>query len=763
MKNNSNNRLSETARQIFVRGRVQGVGFRPFVYRLAKSLDLAGNVLNSPDGVIIHIEGDLVSVKKFISGLCTEAPFAAMVKQIDDDPVGYEGLRDFVIRKSSNDGETITEICPDIAICPDCLEEMFAAGRRQNYPFINCTNCGPRFTIFKSFPYDRPNTSMDSFVMCRECSMEYHDPLDRRFHAQPVSCPDCGPEYSYHKSGDHITEFSHALNNVANDIASGKVVAIKSLGGYNLVCDATIPGAVSEIRIFKQREKKPFALMFHNIEAIRYITGISDAEAQIISSWQRPIVIVPLRKTHLLPEGITSGLNTVGAFLPYLPLHYLLFEKLKTSVLVMTSGNSSDEPIMTDDEQALSVFAPLSGGILSNNRAITNRVDDSVVRVICKKTSLLRRARGYVPAPVDLNFDVTGILAAGAELSNCFCLGKGRQAIFSQHIGDLKNAETFSFYRENIEKFTSIYRQPIRYIACDLHPDYLSTKFAREAGLPVTETQHHHAHVCSVMAEHGLNEPVIGIAYDGTGLGTDGHIWGSETMITGYTDFERIGHFEYIPLPGGDLAVKEPWRSAVAYLYHMFGENFQNIGIDFLKKFGEERINFVIQAIQKKINSPLCCSAGRLFDAVAALLDICTKSSYHAEAPLLLENYLDPAVLTAYSYSGEQEISFKPMFEELIKDLKDKVSPQEIVTRFHNTIADVVKQQVTYAARRSGINIVVISGGTFQNKYLTEKIVSLLANNFEIRLPLEIPANDGGIALGQMAIAAHRNSYKEKQ
>jgi len=739
---------------------VQGVGMRPFVYRCAKKYGLKGFVFNLPKGVDIHVEGDTISVEAFLLELSENPPLASFIKNTTIHTTSFKGYKNFEILRSHDSQGLITEICPDIAICSECLSELDGSSRRTHYPFINCTHCGPRFTLVNDFPYDRVNTTMNEFEMCPDCRKEYDNPANRRFHAQPTSCCNCGPTYKYIDHGREIIDNELLIKKAAADIDKGKIIAIKGLGGYNLACDAKNSISVHKLRIFKAREKKPFAVMFRSIDEIQLISNISEEEKTTLLSWQRPIVILNLKdKINSFPS-LTSGLNTIGAFLPYLPVHYLLFKHLKTKAIILTSGNESDTPILINDDEALNVFNSISGGILANNRKIEHRNDDSVVRIINNEPRLMRRARGYVPAPVDLSFEAEGILATGAELSNCFCIGKGHQAILSQHIGDLKNAETYSFFCENLKKFSELYRFNPHTVVCDLHPDYLSTHFAEESGLPIVQVQHHHAHIAACIAEYKLNEPVIGISYDGTGYGTDRNIWGSELLIADLIDFKRISHFEYVPIPGGDLATKETWRSAVSYLYKTFGKGWNKKDIPFLKIINLSKANKLTEAIDKKINSPLCCSAGRLFDAVAALTGICTESNYHAEAPLLLENYLDENFEASYPFTGDEIISFLPVINAMVIDIQNKKPIHQIVTQFHNTIAEVAFRQINFAIEKNPLKKVVLTGGTFQNKYLTEKLIHLLKKReLEIILPREVPCNDGCIALGQLAISANKK-YK---
>ncbi len=755
MTNSQNDRKNSAAYLVLLTGRVQGVGMRPYIYRRAKSLGLCGYVYNRPDGVIIHIEGNQETLECFLNDIARGSPQAASIKNIVSQPTEIKAYSTFEIQASRESTELITEICPDIAVCPECLAEFKESGRRSHYPFINCTNCGPRFTLVRDFPYDRINTTMHEFQMCPECQTEYEDPADRRFHAQPTSCPNCGPVYKYIKHG--YSDQEGFVSKAASDIDQGKIIVIKGLGGYNLACNANNVKAVSELRFRKNREKKPFAIMFRSIDDIISIANIDESEIKTLLSWQRPIVILNMKENSVIAKELTSGLNTIGAFLPYLPLHYLLFEKIQTSAIVVTSCNESEVPIMINDLEAIDKFSDVSGGLLSNNRIIARRNDDSVVRIIHSEPRLMRRARGYVPSPIDLDFDADGILACGAELSNCFCIGKRRQAILSQHIGDLKNAETYAFYCENIKGFSDLYRFNASTIACDLHPEYLSTKFGSNLKLPIIQTQHHHAHIAACMAEYKINEPVIGVSFDGTGYGLDGNIWGSEVFEATLTDFKRISHFEYAPIPGGDLATKETWRSALSYLYLTFADDWKRLEIPFLKQIDLNKAGKLSEAIDKKINSPLCCSAGRLFDAIAAILCICLESDYHAEAPLLLENYLDDEFSGSYSFQGFEDISFRPLIREIVTDIIIKTPINQIVTQFHNTIAAAALYQINLARRNNPLLKIVISGGTFQNKYLTEKVIHLLTKNgLEVFLSREVPCNDGGIALGQLAIAANK-------
>lgn len=742
-----------TALKIKIEGLVQGVGFRPFVYRLAKTFNISGYVRNLSDGVEVHAEGEKSSIDKFIDNIRNNAPEASEIEEIllkETTPELYEA---FSISESLDNPGVITGISPDIAVCKDCLEDMRSQYRRINYPLINCTNCGPRFSIIKDLPYDRSRTTMQPFEMCGDCRAEYDNILDRRFHAQPVACNVCGPKYEMLAGKTIIHDLNEILDTIANHLENGKIIAIKGTGGYHLMCNALDEVAVKRLRQSKRREGKPFAVMFRDMDAIRRFAEVNATEEALLCSWRRPIVL--LRMIKPLASSVTTGLNTIGAFLPYMPVHYLLFDKISLSALVLTSGNLSDEPIIIDDAMAKKVFKGVAYDIVSYNREIQNRTDDSVVKIFGGKERVFRRSRGYAPAPVKTLYPVEGILATGGELVNCFCIGKGNQAIFSQHIGDLKNIETYLFYAETIEKFRKLFRFKPDLAACDMHPDYLSTRYAQELGIECIPVQHHHAHIVSCMTENGLDEKVIGVSFDGTGYGTDNNIWGSEFMVADLKTFERITHFEYIPLPGGDKVTEEPWRTAVSYLYNTFGMHIRNLDIPIINLLEEKKMNLVLEAIDKKINSPLSSGAGRLFDAVAALTGVCSVSLFHAEAPMRLESLALDSLSERYEISFQQTISFKEMFQQIITDIHKKIPVEVISTKFHNTIIYTIFKVVLKIHRDTGIRKIVLSGGTFQNKYITERLKPLLIrNNFEVFLQSEIPCNDGGIALGQLIVAA---------
>ncbi len=752
----------ELTYRIHIKGLVQGVGFRPFVYRLASINKLCGTVENRNDGVTIELNCTLPVLQSFIHEIKSKAPPASKIETVEYENVTEKKFDGFSIIKSTSVSDNITDVSPDIAVCSDCLEDMKFQEHRIGYPFINCTNCGPRFTIIRDLPYDRDKTTMDVFEMCPVCKAEYKDILNRRFHAQPVACNICGPEYTLHEKGEIVKGTTEIISRLTDLIESGGIAAIKGMGGFFIACDAMNEIAVSRLRKAKKREGKPFAVMFGKIENVKKFALLSDAEEKSLTSFRRPVVL--LEQINQLAPSVTMGLSTLGVMLPYMPLHYLLMEKLKTPAIVLTSGNLSDEPIVIDDEKALSILSPVADVILTYNRHIYNRTDDSVVRIINSKERLIRRSRGYVPAPVITKINTEGIIATGAELTNCFAIGRGYKVLLSQHIGDLKNMETYEFFTESLDRFRKIFRLEPRLIVSDLHPDYLSTRYAKASGLQHLQVQHHHAHIVSCMAEHGLEDTVIGVAMDGTGLGEDGHIWGSEFMLCDIENYERINHFEYVPLPGGDKVTHEPWRTAVSYLYKYYGNDFFKMNIPFLKNIPDKVVALICSALDARINTPLSSGAGRLFDAVAALLNICPVSSFHAEAPMRLESIVDRNTTDAYPFEKAETIGFKPTFSSIINDMTNGIAVPVISARFHNTIAEVIADVVSDISAKSGIRNVVLSGGTFQNRYLLEKTeVILREKGLTVFSHERIPSNDGGLALGQIMIAAQRMKIQRKK
>jgi hydrogenase maturation protein HypF len=747
--------MNLTAQKIHIKGLVQGVGFRPFIYRLARAHNLCGTVKNNNQGVNIHLEGKSEDIDNFIKTLPSSIPEASTISELSHFSAEIEGHNEFVIAKSRSTSDEVTEVSPDIGICKACLKDMNSQPHRINYPFTNCTNCGPRFTIIRDLPYDRHKTTMEPFEMCDACREEYTTILDRRFHAQPVACNNCGPHYSLHDGNEVTEDLEPILDRVSSLLENGQILAMKGLGGYHLACNPLLEKTVSELRTRKSREGKPFALMFKNIETVKEYLHVSEDEEKLITGWRRPIVLLKVKK-HLAPS-IGVGLDTVGAMLPYMPFHYLLFEKLALPAIVLTSGNISDKPIIIDNEDALSRLGKISEAVLTYNREIHNRTDDSVAMVVHGEPRILRRSRSYAPSPIQLKLNTEGIFAAGAELVNCFAIGKGSQVILSQHIGDLQNMETLEFYTESVERHERLFRFKPELAVMDMHPDYLSSRYVQKMDVPKISVQHHHAHIASCMAEHGIDERIIGISFDGTGYGRDGHVWGGEFLIADLADFDRFSHFEYIPQPGGDAVTRHPWRMMLAYLYHYFGKSVTEQYPQFFAGIDKKEIELILLSLDKQLNCPLTSSTGRLFDAVSALLGICKNSSYHAEAPMQLEAVADRFEEGSYPYTTGYQLSMKPTFESMIADLIAGVSIPIIAGRFHNTVVDVIVKTADLAREKHNLNKVALSGGSFQNRILLEKSINRLENHdFEVFTQLTIPSNDGGIALGQLAIAAKR-------
>jgi hydrogenase maturation protein HypF len=744
-----------------VSGLVQGVGFRPFVFTLAKSHKLNGWVENRNDGVTILVNGTRKTVLRFRDDLLHSAPEVSSIESVEIERVSHRQFDSFQIQPSENVSDAVTEIGPDIAVCEDCLVDMLEQPHRINYPLINCTRCGPRFSIITGLPYDRPNTTMVPFVMCPVCRSEYEDVTDRRFHAQPVACNQCGPAYKLVTHNGPTRDLSLLLSGVKELVSDGGLLAVKGTGGFHLMCDAFNEEGVHKLRAMKQRDGKPFAVMFRSADEARAYVEISAIEEKVLTSWRRPIVL--LKKKRAFTRGIADGLSTLGIMLPYMPFHHLLFQYLETPAVVLTSGNFSDEPILISDEKVTALFSGHIDGVVSYNREIYNRIDDSVVTVVNRKPMVIRRARGYAPSPIKTSLNVEGILGTGAELTGSFCMGKGNQVIMSQYIGDLKNLETLEFYTEAYSRFCRLFRFYPELVVSDLHPDYLSSRFAdrlveENPGIRHIRVQHHHAHIASVMLDRGLEGEVLGFSFDGTGLGSDGHIWGAEIIRADYLDFERLFHFEYVPLPGGDKAIKEPWRMGLSYLYHCYGKALFDLQVPLIHAFKRDKAEQIILLVDKQLNTPRTSGAGRLFDAVAAIIGLNYFSTYQAEAPMLLESVIDPSEKGFYDFEvGNGQISFVLMIRQIVNDLEGGASPGVISSRFHNTIMELVFRLSMQIRADLGLSRIVLGGGTFQNKYLSEIIQNrLVKEHFEVYLPGEIPVNDQGIAAGQLAVGAHR-------
>ncbi|MFH1022726.1 MAG: carbamoyltransferase HypF [Planctomycetota bacterium] len=743
-------------------GAVQGVGFRPFVYRLAMELGLSGWVTNSPRGVVIETEGPRDALDAFLTRLGREKPPRAILQGLEHVFLDPAGFQNFTIRESRDDGPPETFILPDIAACPDCLREMNnPADRRFLHPFTNCTNCGPRFTIITALPYDRPRTTMAGFAMCAACRREYETPADRRFHAQPTACPDCGPHLAlWDTGGKTIVSRHEALLGAADAIRRGLIAAVKGLGGFHLVADARDDRAVKRLRERKHREEKPLALMCPDIASTKTLAIVSDLEERLLLSPEAPIVLLR-RASNPAPvaPSVAPGNPRLGIMLPYTPLHHLLMCELGFPV-VATSGNRSDEPIATDEREALERLGGIADVFLVHNRPIARHCDDSVVHVVAGREQVLRRARGYAPLPVTLDAALPPILAAGAHLKNTVALSSGRNVFVSQHIGDLDTPEALDAFRRVTVDIPGLLGVRPAAVAADLHPDYASTRHARTLGIPVIPVQHHHAHILSCMAENGLSGSALGVAWDGTGYGPDGTVWGGEFLIPAGAGFTRAGHLRTFPLPGGDAAAREPRRAALGLLYELHGEDaFEMTDIPTIAAFSPDERALLRTAIRNGINTPRTSSAGRLFDAVASLTGLSQRNAFEGQAAMALEFTAEETPAAPYAFTLTNAAPFQAdwalMIHAILADVRAGVSPGMIAARFHATLAGII----VAAARRSGENRVALSGGCFQNRRLTELTVAQLREaGFRPYWHQRIPPNDGGIALGQVIIAAGQNN-----
>jgi len=766
-----------------VTGIVQGVGFRPYVYRLALARHLAGFITNTAAGVSIEVEGPAEAVDEFISRLPVEAPPLARITQLAAHDIPARAECEFRILPSRPGENRRVLISPDVAICNDCLRELFdPSDRRFHYPFINCTNCGPRYTIVCDIPYDRARTSMAVFAMCTDCQREYDDPLDRRFHAQPNACWKCGPQVELWDGAGACV--APALAPVSSRVPTrgaptdpiveavarlqaGYVVAVKGLGGFHLAVDATNSAAVSRLREGKRRVEKPFAIMAADLEAVRNFCQLDDASRALLDSPERPIVLLSKKPASPIADLVAPFNREYGVFLPYTPLHYLLFAAGRFQALVMTSGNISEEPIAIDNAEAVARLNGIADFFLVHNRDILLRCDDSVVRVTGDAPRQLRRSRGYVPVPVFLNEEVPPILAVGGELKNTVCLTKGRHAFLSQHIGDLENLESYGFFETTISSFKRILEVEPQLLAYDLHPDYFSTRWAlARSGIERVGVQHHHAHIASCMAEYHLDVKVIGIALDGTGYGTDGAVWGGEVLLVNYADFERVAHLDYVRMPGGAAAITEPWRMAVSYLHKHFGEAFLDLDIPFVHELERRQAAVLVRMLERGVNSPLTSSCGRLFDAVSALAGIRKQVNYEAQAAIELEAAIaGDGEVAGYPFELRPEgsgwiIDTRPLFVALVNDLKSSAPAGIISRRFHEGLADVLARATKLIHGKTGLTNVCLSGGSFQNVFLLEHLKRKLeADGLNVFTHFEVPCGDGGLSLGQALVAAHRRSH----
>jgi hydrogenase maturation protein HypF len=749
---------------VVIRGAVQGVGFRPFVYRLAIEAGLAGWVANTTAGVLIEVEGPSESLDRFLVRLGDERPPRSFVQSLEHrllDAVGYEG---FEIRHSDPAGAKTALVLPDIATCPDCLSEILdPADRRHRYPFTNCTHCGPRFSIIEALPYDRTKTTMRGFTQCDRCRAEYEDPLDRRFHAQPNACPDCGPRLRmWNAAGEVLAEGERVLTQAGEALARGRVVALKGLGGFQLLVDARNETAVQTLRRRKLREEKPLAVLFPSIDAVREHCRLSEPEERILTGPEAPIVLLRRRfSDDGIAPAVAPGNPFLGAMLPYTPLHHLLMRDAGYPI-VATSGNLSDEPICTDEHEAVERLGNIADRFVVHDRPIARHVDDSVVRVVARRPQVLRRARGFAPLPIVLpaGEPMAPMLAVGAHLKSSVAISLGRQVFVSQHIGDLDSEPARVAFRRVIGDLRRLWDLDPQAVVCDEHPDYVSTRYATESGARVLRCQHHYAHVLACMAENEVAAPALGVSWDGTGLGTDGTIWGGEFLLAHGKSFDRAAHLRTFRLPGGESAIKQPWRSAIGLLYEIFGDDlFEMTALAPLQGRERRDLDLLRTVLERGVNAPVTSSAGRLFDAVSALVAPRERIAFEGQAAMELEFALDESaegqpypIELRDSPRGAAVVDWEPTVRAILGDLGDGVPPGRISTRFH----DALVEAVAAVARRVGEPRVVLTGGCFQNRYLTERTQTRLRRDgFQVYWHQRVPPGDGGIALGQLVSAAN--------
>ncbi len=746
---------------------VQGVGFRPFVFGLARRRALKGQVLNNHVGVLIDIEGESSTIEHFIREIKLNSPPLSLIESVERcDNLDLAHYQDFRIVESLSNGERFTPISADMATCADCLRELFdSENRRYRYPFINCTNCGPRFTIIEDIPYDREQTTMRDFEMCAMCRAEYENPLDRRFHAEPIACSVCGPQLSLMPVGTSPAPtmlIDDIIHRVRGLLLSGKIVLVKGIGGFHLACDALNATAVEQLRQRKYREDKPFALMASSVEVIRRYAVVSQAEEDLLTSERRPVVLLERRTDAIISEAVAPGVTTLGFMLPYSPLHHLILENLDRP-LVMTSGNVSDEPVCYEDGDATQRLSRIADYFLLHNRRIHLRADDSVTRVREGREMILRRSRGYAPAPVKTQFKFEReILACGAELKNTFCLTRDSYAFLSHHIGDLENLETLRSFTEGIEHYKQLFHLRPEIIAYDLHPEYLSTKYALAIDDVSNKVgvQHHHAHIASCMADNRVEGEVIGVAMDGLGFGTDGRMWGGEFFVADFMDAERIAHLDYIEMPGGAKAIREPWRMAAVYLHRALGDEFLNLNIPFVRNLDRRAWMTLRRMIMTGTNSPETSSMGRLFDAVSSLLGLRNAVNYEGQAAIELEAIADSQAAGRYEFeleAGRKVIKAEKVVRRAVEDLLNGLSAREVSARFHLGVAHLIGMVAHRVRDERHLNRVVLSGGVFQNIFLLDSTCRMLREDgFDVFTHSRVPTNDGGISLGQATIANAR-------
>lgn len=752
--------------RIVVEGVVQGVGFRPFVYRLAIAHRLGGSVRNGQHGVLIDAEGDREAIARFLDELQSTAPSLARLRHVTVSwTTPHHDGKLFRIDTSSGEGEPALFPAADLAVCASCLAEMGDPGnRRHGYPFLNCTECGPRYTIIQGLPYDRERTSMASFTMCPSCREEYGDVRDRRFHAEPTACPACGPRLALLYAAGRVLEVADPIQEVVVALRAGQIVALKGLGGYHLACDATAPEVVRELRRRKERDAKPLALMVGSLDAARRLCVVSNAEADLLQSPARPIVLLerrPPQAGHGVADGVAPRLRHLGLMLPHTPLQHLLIERIDRP-LVMTSGNRSDEPIAYEDSDALSRLGGIADLFLAHDRPIEVRCDDSVARCVDGAPLILRRARGYVPLAISLAHEATEpILACGGELKSVFALVRGREVFLSQHLGDLGDERAYRAWTDAVAHFQRLLELTPHVVAHDLHPGYRSTAYARMLdGVRHVPVQHHHAHIASCLADNGVDARVIGVSWDGTGYGTDGHVWGGEFLLADLDGFERAGSFEEVAMPGGEAAVREPWRMAAVFLQAAYGEAMGELDLAFVRRLDRAAWRLLSRAAERGLNAPPTSSAGRLFDAVASLLGLRDRVDFEAQAAMELEALVESGADRVYPVAlgedgGKLVVRTRDVIRGVVEDLLAGEEPAPIATRFHATLADVIATMCVRIREKTQLGRVALSGGVFQNVRLVETAAAQLERvGFEVLTHHQVPPNDGGLALGQAAVAA---------
>lgn len=767
--------MKEVRQRIIIRGIVQGVGFRPFVYRQASQLSLKGFVQNSPQGVVIELQGHEDAIHQWIEIVKKHPPALARIQEIEIQEIPVQNDTTFSIIETTRDEEVATLISPDIATCEECLQELFdPQNRRYRYPFINCTNCGPRYTIIKEIPYDRKNTTMASFPMCGECEREYHDPANRRFHAQPNACPVCGPKVWLTDCNGNLIHTEDPIHEISVRLKQGQIVAIKGLGGFHLACDATNEKAVQRLRVRKAREEKPLAVMAPDLETIQQFAQCTEIEKALLLSPQRPIVLLLKSPDNPLADSVAPRNPYFGVMLPYTPLHHLLLRE-GFIALIMTSGNISEEPIVFKNEEALTRLKDIADVFLLHNREIYIRTDDSVVRCMTHIPIPIRRARGYVPIPVFLKHKMPSILGVGGELKNTICLLKNDHAFLSHHIGDLENSETLSSFELAVSHLSRVLEVRPEAIAYDLHPDYLSTQWALvQKNIPKIGIQHHHAHIVSCLAENQREDRVIGLALDGTGYGTDGKIWGGEVLLADPQSFKRVAHFVYRPMPGGTLAIREPWRMAIAYLWYAYisqkglppeEEAFQAwiSRLPFVQSLEKEKWMSLVHILSKStFPFPETSSLGRLFDGVSALVGLRTRNTFEGQAAMELEMAMEDKQTGEYPFLLKEEeemvlITPDPLILGIYEDIVRGRSIGEISIKFHWTVVGIFVKLCLLLRDRYHLNTVAFSGGCFQNRFLFENLLQLLKKqDFEVLYHRQVPPNDGGLSLGQAVSAAYQ-------